>query len=75
MRLILMHKMEDIIRYKNFSAAIRFSAEDGVFYGRVAGINDLVTFEGCSLSELKKSFYEAVDDYLDSCRRLGKEPS
>jgi predicted HicB family RNase H-like nuclease len=64
--------MEDVLLYKNISASIRFSAEDGVFYGKLEGIADLVHFEGCSVSELKKSFYEAVDDYLDSQKRLGK---
>lgn len=66
--------MEDVLLYKNISASIRFSAEDGVFYGKLVGISDIVHFEGCSVSELKKSFYEAVDDYLDSLKRSGKMP-
>jgi hypothetical protein len=66
--------MEDMLPYKSFSALIHFSAEDGVFYGKVKGIDDPVIFEGCTVSELKKSFHEAVDDYLDKCRLLGKEP-
>ena len=67
--------MEEVLEYKNFSASIRFSAEDGVFYGKVQGIQDLVNFEGCSVSEFKKSFHEAVDDYLDLCKCLGKSPN
>jgi len=67
--------MEDALQYKNFSASVHFSAEDGVYYGKLVGTNDVVNFEGCSVSELKKSFREAVDDYLDSCKRLGKKPS
>jgi predicted HicB family RNase H-like nuclease len=56
--------MEDLPPYKNFSAHVRFSAEDGAYYGKVEGITDAVLFEGCTLSELKKSFHDAVDDYL-----------
>ena len=57
--------MEDLLQYKNFTAHVRFSAEDGAFYGKVLDIDELVHFEGCTVSELKKSFYEAVDDYLE----------
>jgi predicted HicB family RNase H-like nuclease len=66
--------MENVLQYKNFSADVRFSAEDGVFYGKVIVIGEVVSFEGCTMSELKKSFHEAVDDYLDACSRLGKHP-
>jgi len=39
------------------------------------GIDDLVNFEGASVKELKKAFHEAVDDYLETCEQLGKEPN
>lgn len=66
--------MNNIIQYKSYSAAIHFSAEDEVFYGKVIGLNDLVSFEGSTVKELKKAFKEAIEDYLDTCKRIGKEP-
>lgn len=36
------------------------------------GVNDLVTFEGSSVRELKKSFIEAVKDYKVLCQQAGK---
>jgi predicted HicB family RNase H-like nuclease len=33
-----------------------------------------VTFEGGSVRELKKAFHEAVDDYLETCAEVGKDP-
>jgi len=60
--------------YKNYSAKIDFSAEDEVFFGRIMGISDLITFEGTSVAELKRAFEEAVDDYLELCARHGREP-
>lgn len=63
-----------MMKYKSYSAAIHYSAEDEVFYGKVFGLNDLVSFEGSTVKELKKAFKEAVDDYLDTCHKLGKEP-
>jgi predicted HicB family RNase H-like nuclease len=46
-----------------------------VFYGKLLGIDDLVNFGGASVKELKKAFYESVDDYLETCKELGKEPN
>ena len=66
--------MNDIIQYKDYYASVHFSAEDEIFYGKILGINDLVSFEGSSVKELKKSFHEAVDDYLETCAHVGKVP-
>jgi predicted HicB family RNase H-like nuclease len=66
--------MNDILEYKTYYAEVHFSAEDEVFHGKILGINDLVNFEGTTVKELKKAFHEAVDDYLDVCKELGKEP-
>src|SRR6186713_1783567 len=66
--------MNDILQYKDYYASVHFSAEDEIFYGKILGINDLVSFEGSSVKELKKSFHESVDDYLETCAQVGKEP-
>lgn len=59
--------MKDKLTYKDFFATVHFSAEDDIFYGKIEGINDLITFEGENVSELRQAFYEAVDDYLQIC--------
>lgn len=66
--------MNDHLQYKDYIGAIHFSTNDEVFYGKILGINDLVSFEGQSVKELKKAFKEAVDDYLETCKQLKKEP-
>jgi predicted HicB family RNase H-like nuclease len=66
--------MNDILQYKEYFASIRFSAPDEVFIGKILGINDLINFEGNSVLELKKAFKEAVDNYLQTCLRIGKAP-
>lgn len=66
--------MNDILKYKSYNANIHFSAQDEVFYGKILGINDLITFEGNSVKDLKKAFKEAVDDYLETCKQLNKTP-
>lgn len=66
--------MNDILEYKGYWADIHFSADDDLFFGKLIGIDDLVSFEGDSVKQLKEAFHEAVDDYLESCKDLGKEP-
>ena len=66
--------MNDILQYKSYYAEVHFSADDEIFYGKVIGINDLVNFEGTTVKELKKAFHEAVDDYLETCKEIGKNP-
>jgi predicted HicB family RNase H-like nuclease len=64
--------MRDVLRYKDFIGSVHFSAEDECFFGKIEGIDDLVTFEGRNVNELKRAFQEAVDDYIGLCRAAGK---
>ena len=64
--------MKDVLRYKDFIGSVHFSAEDDCFFGKIEGIDDLVTFEGGDVGDLKRSFREAVEDYIDLCRKAGK---
>ena len=66
--------MKDVLSYKGFIGSVHFNAEDKVFYGKIEGIDDLVTFEGKSVDELIKTFHEEVDDYIELCKEQGKEP-
>jgi predicted HicB family RNase H-like nuclease len=66
--------MKDIMVYKNYMATIHYSNEDEVFFGQIEGINDLISFEGQSVAEMKAAFIDAVEDYLDSCRQNEKTP-
>lgn len=63
------------LNYKNYIANIEFSAEDEAFIGRIAGIQDIVTFHGESVTELKQAFQEAVDFYLETCAAKGVAPN
>lgn len=66
--------MKNTLEYQGYQGVVEFSAEDGVFFGKLFGLNDLVTFEGQSVKELEKAFHEAVDDYIETCKEAGKEP-
>jgi len=60
--------MKDVIQYKDFIGSVHFDAAENIFFGKIEGINDLVTFEGTNVKEIKKSFIEAVEDYIEICR-------
>lgn len=60
--------------YKGYSARIDYDDEDGIFVGRIAGIRDGVGFHADSVAELREAFHEAVEDYLETCAKIGKEP-
>ena len=66
--------MKDVITYKNFIGSVHFSTEDSVFFGKIEGINDLVTFEGNTVEEIIKAFQEAVEDYIQLCKENNKAP-
>jgi len=66
--------MTDKLLYKEFIGTVHYSTKDSVFYGKIEGINDLVTFEGETVQELKTSFEEAVEDYIELCKEVDKEP-
>lgn len=62
------------LQYKGFLGSVEFSETDGVFFGKIEGINALVNFEGESVRELTDAFHEAVEDYLVFCEEEGIEP-
>jgi len=68
------YKMKNYLEYNGYIGTLEFSADDKIFFGKIQGINDLITFEGSSVNELEKSFEEAVDDYLETCKLLNKAP-
>ncbi|TLP77768.1 type II toxin-antitoxin system HicB family antitoxin [Pseudomonas nitroreducens] len=62
------------MKYQGYAARIEYSDDDGLFIGHIAGIRDVIGFHGESVSELRVAFEEAVDDYLTTCEKLGREP-
>lgn len=60
--------------YEGYTGSVNFSIEDDVLFGKIEFINDLVNYEAATLGELKKEFIAAVDDYLDTCKEIGKQP-
>ena len=66
--------MNNMMTYQDYYGTVEYSDEDEVFYGRIAFIRDLISYEGDTVKQLKKAFHEAVDDYLALCEQQGKKP-
>jgi predicted HicB family RNase H-like nuclease len=66
--------VKDFMEHKGYIGSVRYSAEDEVLHGKLQGIRDLVTYEGTDVASLKRSFREAVEDYLATCKKRGKTP-
>ena len=64
--------MKDLLLHEGLMGSVRFSTEDDCFFGKIEGIDDLVTFEGRTVDEIKRAFQEAVHDYKRLCEEVGK---
>ena len=60
--------------HKGYTARVQFDERDSIFAGRILGIADVIGFHGETVAELRAAFEEAVEDYLDACAKVGKQP-
>lgn len=63
-----------ILTYKGYEGTAEVDMESCVCRGKVLFIEDLVTYQAHDPGTLKKSFEDAVEDYLETCKELGREP-
>lgn len=64
----------DILKYKDYEGTAELDMARGVCRGKILFINDLVTYEAALPSKLQKEFEAAVDDYIETCATLGRDP-
>lgn len=61
-------------KYKGYTGTIQVSEDDNCLYGKILSITDTILYEGTTVKELERAFHEAVNDYLETCKRHGLEP-
>lgn len=66
--------MMNAMEYKGYHAKVNFNVESKTLRGIIIGINDYIDFETNDLSKLEEEFHAAVDDYLEFCKEVGKQP-
>jgi predicted HicB family RNase H-like nuclease len=62
------------MNYKGYVARVLYDGEEKILRGRVAGIDDQVTFEATSVDELEREFHTSVDEYLAFCAEQRLDP-
>ena len=66
---------QKLLNYKSYQGTVEADLDEGHLYGEVQFINDLISYDGDTLPELKAAFIDAVDDYSKDCAKLNKEPN
>lgn len=62
------------LTYKGYTGSIEYSNEDNLLFGKVLGIQGLISYEGLTGKDLEIDFKEVIDEYLDDCKNSGKIP-
>ncbi len=66
--------MSAVMEYKGYHAKIEYDDVDNIFVGTVIGLNDMLGFHGASIDELRISFQNCIENYLQWCKESGREP-
>ncbi len=62
------------LSYRGYLARVDFDDQDNLLVGKIVGIEDGVTFHSDNVAELEAAFRDAVEDYLETCAKIGKTP-
>jgi predicted HicB family RNase H-like nuclease len=63
----------NMMRYKGYEAVVEYDEDAEIFHGEVINLRDVITFQGKSVSELKKALAGSVEDYLTFCSERGTQ--
>lgn len=62
------------LQYKGYTGCFEYDPDADLFHGEVLNLNDVITFQGRSIDDLKVALEDSVKDYLDFCAAEGKAP-
>lgn len=62
------------LKYKGYLGSVEHDIDGEYLYGKILFIDDCIIYDGNTISELKKSFKDAVDEYLELCKEIDKQP-
>ena len=65
----------EILKYKGYEGTAELDMSQNICRGRILFIKDLVTYQADSPADLERQFQEAVNDYLETCKELGRNPA
>lgn len=63
-----------MINYKGYIGHFSFDEKTNRFQGHVANTQDVITFEGTSVTSTRQAFQDAVDEYIKWRQKYRQEP-
>ncbi len=66
--------MTKILKYRGYTGTIDIDIDENCLHGVIEFIVDIVSYSASTPDELQVAFNEAVDDYIETCEKLGREP-
>ena len=62
------------MKYKGYTAIVKFDDDAKTFRGEVADTSDVITFENSNANKIEEEFHRSVDEYLKFCTEMKREP-
>ena len=63
-----------MIEYKGYIGVVDFDPEIDLFHGTVINTQDVITFYGASVAELREEMQKSLEIYFEVCEEQGKVP-
>ncbi len=63
-----------MIEYKGYIGVVDFDPEINLFHGTVINTQDIITFYGASVTELRAEMQKSLEVYFEVCEEQGKTP-
>ncbi len=61
------------MKYRGLEAVIKTNPDDGLVYGRVTEIGNVICFHADDMDGIEAAFHKAVDHYLLTINDVGAE--
>ena len=61
-----------MIVYKGYTGVVDFDPEIDLFHGTVINTQDMITFYGTSVVELREEMQKSLEVYFEVCEEQGK---
>lgn len=61
-----------MFEYKEYIGIVDFDPEIDIFHGTVINTQDIITFYGESVNELREEMQKSLEDYFEVCEEEGK---
>jgi predicted HicB family RNase H-like nuclease len=60
--------------HKGYVGSFTFDDKAALFMGRASNVHYPITFQGKSVESTKQYFKDAINEYLEWCKKYGKIP-